>query len=587
MAAQEQPDSAWWTDWPSLFDAEMAAFAAQNATVRVMHQRHGLLIIQVDWPLGEGHVVLDIGYSPLHPFCRPMVSSSDMRVARHQHPFGGVLCLIVPSSGQWYAHQRVADFIAEQLPKIVKVNASRASGAWEEAAQLEEQAPDPLAAYYGQDAEVISAAYFASPTRAPLQSCGIAEFAINPRGAEGGTDYLEAVLRSAKPVTGKWLAQPFEPNWRGAWKGLEGRWVRLKRPLPQKAEDLLAAADAEIARQAVLNSSYRKLQRLGEADLSLTAILFEDEVAYGPEQMGDGWLFLVSRVMGKKKRHRSVSLIRGFGIADDLFSRVPVAAALRGKKVLLFGCGAVGSFVGMELARAGIGTLTILDHDIVEPGNSVRWPLGRQAWGVPKTAALRDFLILNYPSTQVDARCGRLGTATTVVSEELKESPLDQLKALIADADLVIDATASTECQAALADACRTLNKPLVIGYATEGVYGGIVVRLRPGAPGCWVCLNEHWHDKSIALPPANPAATVIPTGCNSPTFTGGSFDLQEVSMEVVRSAIGLLVPDAFDPGDWDWSALALKDQDGKRCLPSWTSGILEPHGKCTGSHPE
>ncbi|MBT2189181.1 ThiF family adenylyltransferase [Sphingobium sp. H33] len=565
----------------------MAAFAARGATVQTRHDRHGLLILEVEWPLQVGSVSLEIGYSPLHPFHRPVVSARGLQLERHQHPFDGGLCLLVPDSGQWYPHQKVADLIEEQLSKILRVNELRSNENWAEAAEIEEQAPDPLAAYYTHAAEPVSAAYFASPTAVPPQNCGVAEFSINARARGEKVQHFEALLHTAKPVSGKWLAQPFEPKWLGAWSRTNGRWVRLERPLPQSADDLLALADAEIARQALINPAYRQLQHMGKADLSLTAIVFEDEVAYGARQLGDGWLFIASRKVGKKGQ-RSVSLIRGFGISDDLFSRVPVAAAMRSKNILLFGCGAIGSFVALELARAGIGKLTILDYDIVEPGNSVRWPLGRSAWGVPKTAALRDFLVANYPSTNIEALAGRLGETTTSLetAQLAKSSPRDQLRTMIEGVDLVIDATASTECQLALSNECRALGKPLVIGYATEGVVGGVVARFRPAASACWVCLNEHWEDKSIALPPANPTATVLPIGCNSPTFTGGSFDLQEVSLEVVRSAIGLLAPNAFDAGDWDWSSLTLAEGE-RRCLPTWRSGHLAPHPRCAGcGHP-
>ncbi|MFB9047281.1 ThiF family adenylyltransferase [Sphingobium indicum] len=585
MAAKESGKTDWWKRWPSLHEAEMAAFTAKGATVRTLNERHGFLILEVDWPMGERRAKLHIGYSPHHPFCRPSVSSKDLDFARHQNPFDGGLCLLIPNSGQWYPHQRVADLVDEQLTKIRQVNELRANENWDEAAQYEEQAPDPLPPYFAHLAEPISAIFFSSPTPVPNQRCGIAEFVVNPRAQNGSTAHFEAVLHQVRPISGAWLAPPFNPpNWLGDWRKVPGRWVRLNRPLPQTAEELIAAAEGEIAKQSVTNPAYQQLQQIGEAELALTAIIFDDEVAYGPNRFGDGWLFLASRPAGKNKRKRSVSLVRGFGISDDLFSRVPVAAALRDKKVLLVGCGAIGSFAAIELARAGIGKLTIVDHDIVEPGNSVRWPLGRTVWGVPKVAALRDFLRQNYPSTEVDALTGRLGIATTAVEnvQSIQGNPRDELRKLIEGADIVIDTTASVECQAAIAHECRELGKSLVIGYATEGVAGGIVARFRPESSGCWICLNEHWEDKSIALPPQNPTATVLPIGCNSPTFTGGAFDLQEISLEVVRSAVGLMAPDAFDPGDWDWSSLALVDGERRR-LPAWEAGRLEPHSRCAG----
>src|SRR3546814_19686943 len=96
-----------------------------------------------------------------------------------------------------------------------------------------------------------------------------------------------------------------------------------------------------------------------------------------------------------------------FRSPDDLQVRVPSARALRDKKVLLIGCGAIGSFVACELARAGVGGLDLLDKDVLEPGNSVRWPLGRSHWGLSKVVALKHHLSQEYPWTTVTGKIGR------------------------------------------------------------------------------------------------------------------------------------------------------------------------------------
>src|SRR5690348_13912132 len=54
------------------------------------------------------------------------------------------------------------------------------------------------------------------------------------------------------------------------------------------------------------------------------------------------------------------------------------------------GCGALGSFQAAALARAGVGRLTIVDRDYVEPGNLQRQWLFEEsdaAEALPKSAA--------------------------------------------------------------------------------------------------------------------------------------------------------------------------------------------------------
>src|SRR5215813_3905277 len=58
--------------------------------------------------------------------------------------------------------------------------------------------------------------------------------------------------------------------------------------------------------------------------------------------------------------------------------------------VTIAGCGALGSFQAAALARAGVGRLTILDRDYVEPSNLQRQWLfdeGDAAEALPKAVA--------------------------------------------------------------------------------------------------------------------------------------------------------------------------------------------------------
>ena len=326
--------------------------------------------------------------------------------------------------------------------------------------------------------------------------------------------------------------------------------------------------------------------------MSITGIVFPEEVEYGKGRAGVGWIFIAGRQNLKDGKLGSLktSLARGERTGErEIFARLPVASSLREKKVLLFGCGAIGSFVAVELARAGVGSLDLFDQDVVQPGNSLRWPLGRTALGIKKSVALYEFILQNYPWTNISAYTGQLGFAPVDVTWlppdfKTRPSPLDQLQSLIQEADLIIDATASTEVQHTLTIHCRELNKPYIIGYVTEGLAGGIVARFQPNSEICWVCVNEHWYDKNLQELRVDETGVLTPVGCNQPTFTGGGFDLQEVSLEIVRSAVGLLSNGAYDPGEWSLAILELLDDDELRILPQWTVHSPAPHPLCCGS---
>jgi molybdopterin/thiamine biosynthesis adenylyltransferase/rhodanese-related sulfurtransferase len=124
-------------------------------------------------------------------------------------------------------------------------------------------------------------------------------------------------------------------------------------------------------------------------------------------------------------------------------------ARLASASVLVVGAGGLGSPVLATLAGAGVGRLTVLDHDSVEESNLHRQPLYRLAdLGRLKAEAARDALLAANPGIAVAALPVRLGVT---------DAP-----GLVAEADLVLDCADSLAVTYVLSDACHTLRKPLV-----------------------------------------------------------------------------------------------------------------------------
>ncbi|MBU2177714.1 MAG: hypothetical protein KJ556_21690, partial [Gammaproteobacteria bacterium] len=96
----------------------------------------------------------------------------------------------------------------------------------------------------------------------------------------------------------------------------------------------------------------------------------------------------------------------------------------------------------------------------------------------------------------------------------------------------------------------------------------------------CRGCLGEHWTDGTLPEPVEDPAGVLTPVGCNQPTFTGGAFDLQEVSMEMVRTALGVLVPDLYPRGGGGLGVVDL-EINGRRATPRWTVSDIPSHPRC------
>jgi hypothetical protein len=587
-------DHSWWTLWPALLDDEFTAFDRLGIAPRIAIKRKGILILEADWPVQgcSEPLLLRISYSPLHPFYRPVVTAPNANFERHQNRLSRELCFLIQESGQWDSRQLVADFVSERLDQLLRALSARKESRWDDAAKLEEQEPDPLMPYFAAFAEDDSVILFDGQLPLPPDQHGLMDLVIASRASSSNPAAFEGILRQLKTSNGtsigKRFAFPDEPK---DIPIVTGRWVKFAPPPTADAGEMLRLAEEELARQAVLQP--RSVQRVNETasnSLSITGIVFPEESEYRSRKNGAGWLFLAKRhnlVNGRPVKIETRFILGERAGKDDVFSRLPIAKSLLTKKAVVVGCGAIGSFAGLELARAGVGEVAFIDFDRVQPGNSLRWPLGRSAWGRNKTIALASFVAENYPWTKV--MCGKVRLGAPFTDPKSIPCDVDDLLAPLFDqlqaADVVIDTSASSEIQLAISHYCRSFRVPYVVGYATRGVVGGLVARFLPDSDGCFVCLNEYWKDKQqIPEPREDETGIVTPVGCNAPTFTGGGFDLQEVSLEVVRTAIGLLSDGHYDPGDWKVSVLELKDDGGARRLPHWKGYPCPPHSRCCGS---
>jgi len=142
-------------------------------------------------------------------------------------------------------------------------------------------------------------------------------------------------------------------------------------------------------------------------------------------------------------------------------------ARLGAASVLVVGAGGLGCPVLQYLAGAGVGRLTIVDHDKVEETNLHRQPLyGMNDVGAPKARTARAALQRFNPEVRVEA-----------VAERLTPQNAQRL---VAGADLVVDAADSFAVTYILSDVCHAVGKPLIsasvigtTGYAGAFCGGG------------------------------------------------------------------------------------------------------------------
>jgi molybdopterin/thiamine biosynthesis adenylyltransferase/rhodanese-related sulfurtransferase len=124
---------------------------------------------------------------------------------------------------------------------------------------------------------------------------------------------------------------------------------------------------------------------------------------------------------------------------------------LKQARVLTIGAGGLGAPLAMYLAAAGVGTLGIVDFDVVDESNLQRQIIhGTSDIGRPKMESARDRIKDINPNVQVEA----FEEALT------SENALDIFK----DFDIVVDGTDNFPTRYLVNDACVLLGKPNVYG---------------------------------------------------------------------------------------------------------------------------
>jgi molybdopterin/thiamine biosynthesis adenylyltransferase len=142
---------------------------------------------------------------------------------------------------------------------------------------------------------------------------------------------------------------------------------------------------------------------------------------------------------------------------------------------LVIGAGGLGSPVAMYLAAAGVGTITVTDHDTVDLTNLQRQIAHRtDSVGIPKVESLKRTLQDLNPLVHV----------RTLQSRADPES----LQTLVQEADVVIDCCDNFKTRHAVNAACVKHGKPLVSGAAIQFDGQISVYDTRAADAPCYAC---------------------------------------------------------------------------------------------------
>jgi molybdopterin-synthase adenylyltransferase len=213
--------------------------------------------------------------------------------------------------------------------------------------------------------------------------------------------------------------------------------------------------------------------------------------------------------------------------------------ALFASRVSLCGCGALGTVLANHLARAGVGSIRIIDRDFIETHNLQRQVLFDE-----------EDVALNLPKAEAAARKIRAINSTIQVEPVVTDIDHTNIVDLVGDADLILDGTDNFETRYLINDAAVKLGKPWIYG----GVIGseGQTMTIVPGKTPCLRCLIE-------TAPPPGMTPTCETAGVLGPAVAViASFEAIE-AIKLLSGANQALNDHLIMVDIWDWTFRQLK----------------------------
>lgn len=541
---------------------------------------------------------LVVFFPSAYPYFRPEVSAPNLTLARHQNILSKTLCLLPRPSGYWLPETTIGEYLAEQLPKVLKEGEITDKEALK--ANTDEQG-EPVSDYYpavdnapvimetnlfdsipqnDQDIAFIGSIKLGLPKPAAVFS---RMWAIESFDAEGALiGQLSGVLSGIFPARN--LARLYR--------------IKQRPPHGNPQKDYVWLVDQLRLKKADYLKHKHPIQLKNGTVDEVIGLTFLEEHTAGQESWG--WLFLVAVTLQKQVVQKKKAILipsKQFYYAkvnrmskDEMAFRIPSLTPLANKTVAIFGIGALGGPLAVTLAKNGVGGLKLIDFDTVSAGTIVRWPLGATAVGMYKTEALGGFIKENYPYCEMHLHRFKIGASESYVTEGgsvalTHEQFVDEA---LRDVSMIVDAAAETGVSHFLSEEAKKRAIPFVSLYGTPGVWGGAVMRHLPGlTEGCWMCFQYALRDGLIPNPPTNRSGNIQAAGCGDISFTGTSFELDNIVSAGVRLVVSILsAPEhGYSDLNGDVGILSLVDDHGHNIFPRWSTYQLLKHPDCPYCH--
>lgn len=222
-----------------------------------------------------------------------------------------------------------------------------------------------------------------------------------------------------------------------------------------------------------------------------------------------------------------------------------VAQKLEGARVVCVGVGSLGSTVALQLARSGVGHLTLIDPDHLVSANLGRHVLGADNLGLHKAEALQEKIRKDLPTTEVAA----FATFAEVVMYKYAE--------VFDKADLVVVTTADWQSEVALWGAkSNGTSWGLLQAWSEPHTQVGHVLLAPSGAFDARSLFTDNGDFKHKFTEWPEGGVVALPA-CGESFIPGGSLGMVNIASMVSQAALRALT--------------------GNIGSPSWVSSIYRP----------
>ena len=196
-------------------------------------------------------------------------------------------------------------------------------------------------------------------------------------------------------------------------------------------------------------------------------------------------MLCIHRRVGRRRGRVTLTGEKDMAFTDDQLERysrhlILKEIGVRGQKkllaarVLVIGAGGLGSPAAMYLAAAGVGTIGIVDDDVVDLSNLQRQIIhGTGNVGMPKVESAAETVTSINPDVTVKPY--RIRVSAGNIAE------------LIAGYDVIVDAADNFSTKFLINDACVLAGKPYIYGGALR--FEGQLMTYVPGRGPCYRCI--------------------------------------------------------------------------------------------------